>query len=262
MKGIRCLLALGTASVVLLAAPGIAAAATVANGDFETGTLSGWQTQNSGTGDWFAYSGTTSPMNGFTIDAPPQGSFAAVTDQSNPGTNILYQDVALEPGNAHTLRLYVYYTTEAAIASPDTLDSGGEANQQYRVDVIRPSAALDSLDPADVLLTVFRTVTGDPTTLAPTIKTADLSPFAGQTVRLRFAEVDNQFYFQASADAVSIASTAIPTTAASKDPKCKKLRKKLKRQQKGLAKASTEAKQAMIQANIEDTKKRLQKRGC
>ena len=45
-----------------------------------------------------------------------------------------------------------------------------------------------------------------------------------------------------------------PTPTASEDPKCKKLRKKLKRQQKGLAKAGSEAKRAMIQANIKDTK--------
>ena len=53
-----------------------------------------------------------------------------------------------------------------------------------------------------------------------------------------------------------------PTPTASQDPKCKKLRKKLKRQQQGLAKAGSEAKRAMIQANIKDTKKRLKKRGC
>ena len=45
-------------------------------------------------------------------------------------------------------------------------------------------------------------------------------------------------------------------------PKCKKLRKKLKRQRKGLAKAGSEAKQGMIKANIKDTKKRLKKLGC
>ena len=62
---------------------------------------------------------------------------------------------------------------------------------------------------------------------------------------------------------VTITYTANPTPpTASEHPNCKKLRKKLKRQQKGLAKAGSEAKRAMIQANIEDTKKRLKKRGC
>ena len=60
----------------------------------------------------------------------------------------------------------------------------------------------------------------------------------------------------------TVTYTATPTSAAGENPKCKKLRKKLKRQQKGLAEAGSEAKRAMIQANIEDTKKRLKKRGC
>ena len=41
--------------------------------------------------------------------------------------------------------------------------------------------------------------------------TADLTPFAGQTVRLRFAEVDGAGFFNASTDAVSITSTPRPT---------------------------------------------------
>ncbi len=73
---------------------------------------------------------------------------------------------------------------------------------------MKPSAPLTSIDPADILLAVFRTATGDPPVLLPTMKTADLTPFAGQTVRLRFAEVANQGFFNASTDAVSIASTA------------------------------------------------------
>ncbi len=53
-------------------------------------------------------------------------------------------------------------------------------------------------------------------------------------------------------------SVAGPSAAAAKDPKCKRLRKKLKRQKKGLANAGSEKKPSMIQ----DTKKRLEKLGC
>ncbi len=45
MAAIGRVLALAAASVALLAVPSAASAATVTNGDFETGTLSGWQTQ-------------------------------------------------------------------------------------------------------------------------------------------------------------------------------------------------------------------------
>jgi subtilisin-like proprotein convertase family protein len=47
-----------------------------------------------------------------------------------------------------------------------------------------------------------------------------------------------------------------------KDPKCAKLRKKLKHQKQKLANATTAAKQSMIRVNIADTKKRLKKLGC
>jgi len=227
MKGIRRLITFFTASVALLAVPSTAAAATVANGDFETGTLSGWQTQISGGGGWFPYSGTISPANFQSITAPPQGSFAATTDPGGPGTSILYQDVALEPGGTHTLSLDVYYRSAAAIAHPstDSLSSSDFPNQQYRIDVMKPSTPLTSISPADILLPIFRTATGDPTTLAPTLKTADLTPFAGQTVRLRFAEVDNSGPFIASTDAVSIASPGTGQRAAALK-KCKKKNKK------------------------------------
>ena len=123
MPGMRRWIALIAVSIAVLAAPAAAHAAIVTNGDFETGSLSGWQTQNTGSG-WFAYSGTASPTNALSIAAPPQGSFAAVTDQSSQGTRILYQDVALEPGQTHTLSLYVYYKSNSPIAHPamDSLD--------------------------------------------------------------------------------------------------------------------------------------------
>lgn len=198
-----------------LLAPRNAGAATVVNGDFETGTLSGWQVQDFPSSSppensWFVYSGTTAPTSGNPVPAPPQGKFAATSDQGGPGTHFLYQDVALEPYYAHTLSMIAYYESQAPIAipSPDTLSYASEQpNQQYRIDVMKPTAAIDSLNPADILATILATKTGDPQVLAPTQFTADLTPFAGQTVRLRLVEVDNQFFFNAGVDAVSIAST-------------------------------------------------------
>jgi len=69
-----------------------------------------------------------------------------------------------------------------------------------------PTAPVDSVAPGDVLASLFQTKVGDPASLAPTVMTFDLSQFAGRTVRLRFAEVDNQFFFEGSVDAVAITS--------------------------------------------------------
>ena len=120
-------LALVVVVVALLAAPGVAPGAIVANGDFETGSLSGWTTDNlptSTTSTWYAYSGTVAPLNGaLTVAAPPQGNFAAITDQAGAGRRVLYQDMALPAGGSlDQLSLLVYYHTFSAVSSPDSLD--------------------------------------------------------------------------------------------------------------------------------------------
>ena len=72
---------------------------------------------------------------------------------------------------------------------------------------MKPTAPIESLNPADILTTVFANKAGDPQSMAPTALQADLSPFAGQTVRLRIANAVNDSVFNAAVDAVSIAST-------------------------------------------------------
>lgn len=186
--------------------------AVITNGNFETGDFTGWTTQNAGEGAWFVYAGTVSPLSGSTIAPPPEGNFAATTDQTGPGTHILFQDVTLEPNNTHTLSFILYYVNQAGVFfTPDNLDFADGPKQQYRVDIIDPNAPVDSVT-TGVLAQVFRTEVGDPNSLAPTSFSFDLTPFAGQTVRLRFAEVDNQLFFQASVDDVQIVSTPFSTT--------------------------------------------------
>ena len=212
----------GGAAALVLLLPGSALGASVAGGSFETGTLSGWTVVNSGSGSWFAYSGTASPQSGFPVAAPPQGSFAATTDQFGPGSHILYQDLALEAGFKHTLTFTLYYANRAgAFSTPASLSESVSPNQQYRVDIVKPNAAVTSVAATDVLKNVFQTHVGDPLTRGPTPITVDLTPYAGQTVRLRFAEVDNQYYFQAAVDDVKLVSTRQESLA------CSSLRKYL-----------------------------------
>lgn len=62
-------------------------------------------------------------------------------------------------------------------------------------------------------MNVYQTQPGDPLTLGYTTISADLSAYAGRTVRIRFAEVDNQLYLNAGVDQVSAVSAeaAVPT---------------------------------------------------
>lgn len=219
----RSFLVLAVACSALLI-PAAANAATIVNGDFETGSLSSWQTYNSdpSCGNWFAYTGTKTPISGFSFFPPPQGSWAALSDEHCADTTILYQDVTLEPSWTHQLSMDIYYDSKAPIfvPSPNTLSSEekgpiiieeGEEfppiNQQMRVDVMKPTAPIESVNPTDVLATVFANKTGDSQTMSPTVFSANLSPLAGQTVRLRVAVAAGDFYFNGGVDAVSLTST-------------------------------------------------------
>ncbi len=212
------------AVALTLVISGVSSAATVVNGGFETGNFSGWTVVNQPDsfpdGSWYVYSGTTTPVSFSSIAAPPGGTFAATSDQTGAGSHVLYQDIALEAGSSHVLSFDLYYNNQnGAFFTPATLDFNEFPNQQYRVDVLRAGADPFSVASGDVLAAVSRTDVGDAATLAPTRVTFDLSAFAGTTVRLRFAEVDNLFFFNASVDNVAIESVRLLPT--SKD-QCKK----------------------------------------
>lgn len=198
--GLGALVALVAMSFLVLAPR--AGAATVVNGDFETGNLIGWTTLEEGEGEWDTYSGTL----GGDFFAPPQGSFAATTFQEGPGLNVLYQDVAVGTGPEEVLRLYAYYASEEPLETPPsgTLSPAESPNQQYRIDVIDPAADLDTVDPADILAPVFATETGDSPSMGPKLLSVDLTEFGGETVRLRMAEVDTEGPIYAGVDAVAI----------------------------------------------------------
>lgn len=219
-RGRAILLAVAILATMTALAPSGAAAATVVNGDFEAGNLGGWDVHRATqAGNWFAYKGTGEPIAnkrppGQPIQPPPQGTYAAIADQLNPDTLVLSQDIALEAGRSHWLSLLAYYNSYAPIAvpAPDTLSVddgvlGGQANQQFRIDVMRPGTPLESIDPADILLTLFRTQPGGPAKLGPTRLTADLSALAGQTVRLRVAVAAHEEVLAAGVDAVTVDST-------------------------------------------------------
>jgi len=155
--------------VAASAVAGTATAGTFVNGGFETGTFFGWSTadQAGGSGAWFIQSGTTSPLNGFPVFAPPQGHFQAMTDQSGPGSHVLYQNIGVAPGDS--LSFWVDYVNEAGLfCTPATLDYTAGCNQQFRVDIMTPSSDPFSVAPGDVLKNAFQTQVGDPTSLAPT----------------------------------------------------------------------------------------------
>jgi len=141
----------------------------------------------------------------------PQGRFQAVADQTNPSSNVLYQDITVPTDNAR-LELALWYHNYAGVFfTPPTLSAAPNPprpNQQLRIDLIDPSAPLRSLARGDVLRTVFLTRPGDPALLPTTRIGADIRGLGGVTVRLRISEVDNQANFTVGVDAVRVFDAA------------------------------------------------------
>jgi hypothetical protein len=152
-------------------------------------------------------------LNGFAVPPPPQGLTAAMFDQVGPSGSVLFQDFVVPHGvSAATLsfRLYVFnQALDFAVPNPATLDFTGAPNQQVRVDLLTAASNPFSVAGGDVLRNVFQTNPGDPGQYDNyqllTFDVTDLlAQSGGQTLRLRFAATDNQYYLTVGVDDVSL----------------------------------------------------------
>jgi len=195
------------------------AASFIVNGGFESG-FNGWTRQDrlGSEGTFSTQFGTQSPVNMLPVPAPPAGTFAAMTDAQGPGSHVLYQDFLFNaPANEvfAQLSFSLFINNGAgAFVTPATLEfSTAALNQQARVDIITTTADPFSVAAGDVLASIYQTRPGDPLVSGYNTITANLSSLLstqrGQTLRLRFAEVDNINFFQLGVDDVSLTS-AVP----------------------------------------------------
>lgn len=202
----------GAALIALATTVKAANAASIVNGGFETGNFSGWTTvsQSGSNGNLFNTAGGSSPISGFPIPGASEGTRYAVTDQGGPGSYVLFQDIFLEASSQHQLSFDWFAQSHASFANPGTMNAFVPPNQQFRVDLVSTGFS-DWFSPsssAGVLANILAPV-ASPAQWTST--TFDLSAWAGQTVRLAFREVDNQFFFQSGVDNVQTSST--PTQA-------------------------------------------------
>jgi hypothetical protein len=143
-----------------------------------------------------------------------------MTDAEGPGSHVLYQDFvvpALLP--APFIASFSLFLNNGApdFFVADHLDFATPAlNQQARVDIMTTTADPFSVAPGDVLQNLYQSRPGDPLvagyTTFQTGVTAVLQAHAGQTLRLRFAEVDNVFTFNLGVDNVDVAVIPEPST--------------------------------------------------
>jgi len=196
-------------------------ATSIINGGFEAG-FTGWTRadQLGSEGTFALQTGTTSPVTGTVVPAPPGGSIAGMTDAQGPGSHVLYQTFTVDAlVSLATLNFDLFIGNRAtAFFAPNTLDFATPTlNQQARVDIIASGADPFSLAPSDVLLNLFKTNPGDALVSGYTHLSIDVTSLFNShfnvPLTLRFAETDNVLTFQMGVDNVAIQSSpsqAIP----------------------------------------------------
>jgi hypothetical protein len=205
----RLLAAMTVLCLLSLAVPALAGGGPIKNGSFEKGSLRGWKVDQGNNGKWLVYSGTKNLCGG-PAEPPAGGTYAAATDQGDPGVHILYQDIAIPQmadGAVISLVLTLAYDSGSAFFPQKNFDVSHpktNPNQQFRIDLMKPSAPLKSLDKNDIRATVFKTQSADLTSLGWTPVGLDVTSFQGKTVRLRLVEADNQGCLTAMIDDVGL----------------------------------------------------------
>jgi hypothetical protein len=159
----------------------------IANGGFETGDLTGWTVQNSGPGSFVINDGSVNPASPDGPLPPLNGNHSALSNQSGPGTYMIYQDVTIPAGSQLMLE-WAHRIRNHATAFQDP-------NQEYRVEIRTMSGQS---------ITVFSTNPGNPRLQGWTVRTANLAAFAGQTIRIAFVVQNDLFFFNVHLDIVRI----------------------------------------------------------
>lgn len=192
--------------------------AQVSNPGFETGDLSGWTAQTNGSALAITVAAGTTTTDAGTINPSLTNDFYAYTSQTGPGSSFLVQDFTVQAG---TNRIFFDVAINNAagdffVPDPLSFDFTGPPNQQARFDILVPGAAIDTVNPADIIVTGFQTQPGDPLVQDwqryDIDVTSELAPYEGQTVTLRFVQVDNQFFFNMAIDNLSVGATPPVTT--------------------------------------------------
>src|SRR5437016_77389 len=105
MKRCACMFA-ALVSFSAVTTPAAAQTNLIANGSFEanggagTSIFTNWSVSNiaGGSGSWYVQTGTGSPLNNFIVPVPTNGVFAAMTDQTGPGTHVIIQSFVAPAG--------------------------------------------------------------------------------------------------------------------------------------------------------------------
>jgi hypothetical protein len=201
--GVATLVACGS-----FAAVAVAGGTKISNGDFEKGNLHGWTQKHTDAGKWRIVDRDGIPIEtrGPTTFQPLHGDFSAITVQGFISRQFLYRTVKLDPDKRNTLKFKLAYLNQGDdFTAPNNFQLSG-TNQQFRMDVMKPSSKVDSLDSDDILKNVYKTRPGDPSEQPKETISENLTPLGGGKVRLRFAVAVTESSLNVTIDDVKVKS--------------------------------------------------------
>jgi len=201
---------------IALTAAGAHAGNLIVNGDFETGDYTGWNANvepgSDGQLTVVANAGEGSPLSGYAMPFNPGGgSYFSVSDQYGPGSYSLTQSFTLSSATTVSVSFQMFVNDQYGTPAANGRDYNTNPNQNAEVDILTGTADPFTNAPADIVSVLYgpAAIVGgsDPWT----DYASSLSLAAG-TYQIRFAETDNQGYFQQGVDNVSI-SASVPEPA-------------------------------------------------
>lgn len=189
----------------------------ITNGDFETGDLTGWTvTDVNSPGSWFAENVPITPLSGHSTVGPAGGSWYAVSDQFGPGIHALTQSFTVPIGTVSLNLSFQMFVNDWA-GSTDCgagLNISSGAVECGRVDILTGSASpfdTGAGDISNLYLGSDGTNPPFPYTTYNFNLTGLLTP--GNTYQLRFAEADDELWFNQGVDNVSLQAVTTPEPA-------------------------------------------------
>src|SRR5581483_3547897 len=172
----------------------------IANGNFESGSLSNWFQSPSAVGNFVINNGFYKPYSPDPPMAPFAGGFDSLADEHGPGIFYMYQDVSI-PAGATSATLSWAHKVRNFYSAFSSL-------QQFQVRLCDTNNT--------VLATPFTTNPGEPLLGDWVQKTYDVSAYAGRRVRVMFWVNPGRYYLNVHLDNVSLQVT-VPSPGLTND---------------------------------------------
>jgi uncharacterized repeat protein (TIGR01451 family) len=164
------------------------------NGGFESGDMNGWRQTNTGYGGFVIANSSYVPSSPAGASPPYAGNYYAISDPIGPGHIELFQDISIPAG-----------AMAATLSWADRILNFADyfgADQYYRVEIRTTNSVR--------LQILYTTQPGDPLLSDWTVRTCDLSPYMGSTVRVVFVEEVNPYFMNICLDSISLQLGARP----------------------------------------------------